>query len=313
MSEVLNLIENAHEEEQLLGVVQRYLDHLTTEDGAAALTARLDERRRELQQWNAVVALINQLRQRESAAIRQAMETATSLIIKATGWAELAGVAKEYPVVFTGSFIGSLIELRKMAATEGDTYTAQLIGNRLGHLQLLQLAQLQGLDVSEKSLRDIVYAILEASSFGDLLKTIRDNPVVFADALDETLHRISEEAKAEGDKSVPKVAALRMDVLKGIRSVLEAVVTQRAALGGPEDAVSALANAGDAHRFLLTVAQYPFVIGEDFGLVMARELEAAEMEKDEQAAEGIRRRMSHLGLIGDIVAKLTNMGGGDGN
>ena len=60
---------------------------------------------------------------------------------KPTGAVALADVAKRHPLVFSGTFIHSLMALQKQAQEAGEPETVALINNRLRHLQLLQLGQ----------------------------------------------------------------------------------------------------------------------------------------------------------------------------
>lgn len=306
LTDVFKLIEKVKGEDEIEGIVARYAEQLTSEEGSQKLVDRLELRREELRQWQAVVELIKHLRMRQAASVRHELETATSKVITAEGAPALAEVAKEHPVVFTGSFIHTLIELQRDAVKRQDVYTARLIASRLNHLQLLQLASLQGLEVTDRNLRDVVYLVLESSNFSDLLENIRNNPVVFSEAFDHIMTDIGKEAVAQGDKSIPKVTKLRIAVLKGLRKVLETVVTKRPAVGGPSDAVEELNGIVDAEQFLDVIARYPFVLGEDFGVIIAREMANAKIEGEAAVLDGLTRRMGHLKTIGEIISRLSS-------
>jgi hypothetical protein len=303
--EVLDMIEAVAGDEDIAGLVTRYRDLLVPPEGTSALLARLTERREQLRAWEGVANLLRLVRMQKVADQRHELETATSAVIQADGALALAEVVKQHPVVFSGSFLNSLHLLRKQARDAGDVASAELIENRLRHLQLLMLAQRQGLEITREKLRTIVHQVLEARSFGDVLERIEEYLITFSEAFDGILRVIAREGAKTGDAKLPEVAELRIAVLDGLRMVVEAVVRGQATTYDVDAAVEALTEATAADKFLQAVARFPFVLGEDFGRAMERELERARTEADETATRGLERRRGHLQAIARIVAALT--------
>ena len=305
ISEILSLIESVSDAEDASGVASRFVDQLAEPKGTQALVERLDERRELLGRWKGLAHLCEQVRVRESAAIRGQLEAATQAVLAAEGLEALLEVVKEHPLVFTGAFLHSLVQFQQQASQKGDEFEARLVQNRLGHLQLIQLAQMSNFELTKKNLLELSFTLVEAASFGDVLDLVLDHPIVLADAFDTVFNELMESAKATGEARLEKVARLRVAVFRALRSVVETVVAKRPAEGGPASAVEALNQAVDAEQFLLTVARFPFVLGEDFGVIIAREMANARDENDTQAVAGLERRLGHLNRIGSIVAKLT--------
>ena len=305
ISEILNLIESVRDAEDAAGVASRYLDQLAEPDGTDALIARLDQRRELLGRWKGLVHLCEQVRVRESAAIRGQLEAATQAVLAAEGLEALVEVVHEHPLVFTGAFLHSLVQFQQEASKLGNEFEARLVQNRLGHLQLIQLAQMSDFELTKKNLTELSFDLVEAKSFGDVLDLVLENPIVLADPFDTVFSELVESAQATGEGRLEKVAKLRIAMFRALRSVVETVVSKRAAEGGADSAVEALNQAADAEQFLLTVARFPFVLGEDFGVIIAREMANARSENDTKSLQGLERRMSHLNRIGSIVARLT--------
>lgn len=306
IDEILNLVESVLSDADVAGVVARYQEEFVSDEGVTKLVERLDERRYGLRRWEGIVNLIKRVHMQDAADTRHELETSTQAVLQATDAIDLAKVAREHPVIFTGTFIHSLIELQKEAKAADDDEAVYLLNNRLKHLQLLQLALIQDLEVTAENLRTIVYQVLEARSFGDLLDRFLDYPITFSESFDEILRDLANEAaRSEADPKLPRVAELRIDALRGLREVVETFVHGRPAKGGPDDAVAALIKANQADKFLHAVADFPFVLGEDFTAIMERELERARTEADENAVKGLERRLGHIQRIGEIVEKLT--------
>jgi hypothetical protein len=306
IDEILNLVESVSGDEDVGGVVARYLNELVSPAGAEALVGRLDQRRDGLRRWEGIVNLVKRIHMQDAADTRHELETSTQAVLQAEDAIALARVAKEHPIVFTGTFIHSLIQLQREAKAADDDEAVHLLNNRLKHLQLLQLALIQNLEVTRKNLSTIVYQVLEARSFADLLDRFLEYPITFSESFDEILRDLAAEAgRTQADPTLPRVAELRIDVLRGLRSVVETFVHKRPAKGGPDDAVAALIRANQADKFLLALADFPFVLGEDFTAVLERELERARTEADENVVKGLERRMAHIQRIGEIIQKLT--------
>ncbi len=305
VGQVVDLIESVKSDEEVAGIVARYADKLTGEDGAKLLVKRLDERREAFNRWKALRATIDHLRMRQSAGVRHQLEAATQAVVAAEGLEALAKVAKEHPVVFTGTFLSSLMELHKAALAADETYTAEMVQNRLGHLQAIQLGGLGQVELTQEGLRTLVYQVLEARNFGDLLGLIAQDPIVLSSSFESIMETVGQEGAKQGQPSLPKVVALRLAVTRGVQRVVERIVSKRAADGGADEAVAAFGEAKDAEQFLAVVARFPFVLGEDFGMALDREIHNAKIDGQKDAVAGIERRKSHLGKIGDVVTKLT--------
>ena len=305
INEILEMIESVSDAEDAAGVASRFIDQLAEPKGTQALVDRLDERRELLRRWKGLFHLCEQVRARESAAIRGQLEAATQAVLAAEGIEALVAVVKEHPLVFSGAFLQSLVQFQRQAAESGNEFEARLVRNRLGHLQLIQLAQTFDFELTRKNLVELSFRLVEAASFGDVLDVILSAPIVLADAFDTVFNELVESAKATGEARLEKVATLRVAMFRALRSVVETVVAKRPAEGGPASAVEALNEAKDAEQFLLTVARFPFVLGEDFGVIIAREMATARGENDMKTVEGLERRLGHFRKIGSIVAKLT--------
>jgi hypothetical protein len=251
--------------------------------------------------------LIKRVHMQDAADARHELETTTQAVLNAEDAVSLAKVAKEHPIVFTGTFIHTLIQLQREAKSVDDQEAVHLLNNRLKHLQMLQLALIQNVEVTQQTLTTIVYQVLEARSFGDLLDRLLEYPITFSEAFDDILRDLAVVAgRSQADPSLPRVAELRIDVLRGLRAVVETFVHRRPAKGGPDDAVAALLKANQGDKFLHAVADFPFVLGEDFTAILDRELERARTEADENAVKGLERRRAHLQRVGEIVQKLTS-------
>ncbi|MBN1947354.1 MAG: hypothetical protein JW797_16915 [Bradymonadales bacterium] len=304
LNEVFKILETVADRDALRGMVGRYADQLATDEGVNALIERLDTRRRALNRWNGMHALVDNLRWQKQADMRHDLETATQSVLRAENVAELAVVAKNYPIVFSSSMLISLKMLQEESAKMGDSYTASLATNRLRNLQMIHLATAQGMELNRDNLRILVTRILEAESLRDLLELIEANPVVLAEAFDVIFTEMGQEGARLGKHNVPKVAKLRLDVLNGIRRIVEAVVKKQEAEGDIDAAVAELNTAAQADHFLDVVARYPFILGEDFQTILQNEMEKARDAGEEKAASGIFKRMGHLTVIGNIVVNL---------
>lgn len=305
INQILDLIESVGSDEEVAGIVARYRDRLIDDDGTKSLIERLDSRRELHNRWKGLRAMIDHLRVRQSAAVRHQLEEATQAVIEAEGIEALGRVAERHPVVFTGTFLSSLMELHGAALQAGEDYTARMVQSRLSSLQMLQLAAMSRADATESGLRSLVYELLEAPSFGELLELIRDNPLCLASAFEAIMTRIGQEGASDGKRTLPKVVELRLAVTRGLHRVVETIVAKRPAVGGPDEAVEAFNRAKDAEQFLSVVARFPFVLGEDFGRILDREIQLAQADSQADAAAGIERRQGHLRTIGEIVSKLT--------
>jgi hypothetical protein len=304
-SNILDMIEKAPSNEDASGIVRRFADRIVTRPGIDALVAKLNERREVQRKWKALVAMVEHLRVRQVAAAKHTIEALTGLVLAAEGLVGLAKVAKSNPEVYSAAFLTALNALAGRAVTEGEDYTAKLINNRLSALQLLGLAKVTDFEVTFESLRTVVYQILEARGLKDLFERILEYPVTMAHAFDEVLSELGKIAVRDKHLSIPKITKLRISVLNGLRTILEAIVLKKEAEGGPEDAVKALTQVTDADDFLAVVARFPFVLGEDFGGILEREARNARADSDKDTALGIERRKSHLEIIGQIVGKLS--------
>lgn len=304
-NDILNMIEAVPDTEDAAGVAMRFIDRLATEAGTAALLERLDQRRGLLSRLRGLLHLIDQVHARANASMRGAMETATQAVLAAEDIEQLAAVVDKHPVVFMGSFIHTLVTLQQRAVEEGETFTAELVRNRLSHLQMIQLARITDFECSRKNLANLVVDMVEAKNFTEVLDLVLAHPLVLADAFDIAFVDLHEAAQAGSKDRLEKVAKLRVAMLSALRDVVAAVVMKKEAKGGPDSAAEALGKAKDAEQFLRTVANYPFVLGEDFGVVIARELERANEEGDSTAAAGLERRAGHLQRIGGIIELLT--------
>jgi hypothetical protein len=314
VAEVIELIERAPSEADAGGIAQRFRDVLAPPEATQQLLQRLDDRRYTAQRHRQVYALIDQMRREHAVQLTFDLEAATQAVLNASSLSELFGVTHQHPIIFTAPFLNTLAVLRNEAVKQQEVYTAGLIQSRRD-IAAIQLAQLQGLKLDEASLRSLVFQLLEARSFHDLLALIGDNPLVLAEAFDSVLTEMAKEGAQQGQTKLPQVARLRLAVIAGLRNVVETVVKKREAAGGPDDAAKELGQALEADKFLAVVARYPFVLGEDFGAILAREINHAKVDGDDKAVQGLERRVEHLRLIARIVTRLGDVpafvGGGD--
>ncbi len=308
VTEILDMVEAVSDREDAAGVAARFIDQLSDKKGTDLLLARLDTRREELRKWKGMIHLMEQSRNRMAGAVRSQLEEATQLVLAAEDLEDLAEVVEKHPIIFTGNFLNALVQLQAKAAAEGEEFTAKLVQNRLGHLQLIQLAQVSGFTINKANLRDLVVDLVEAQSFSEVLGLIKDKPVVLGDAFDRVFMSLNDAAESMKRDKLEKVTGLRVAVFRALRQVVAVVVGQKASSEGPESAIKALDEAGDAEQFLLAVAKHPFVLGEDFAKIAADQVERCRTDGDEKAAQGLERRMGHLQCIGQIVHNLTSAG-----
>lgn len=305
VSEVMKLLETVSTLDEVEGLVERYREVLTTPKVTQILIDRLEEERERLRSWKSVRELIVQKRREVVGELHSQIEAAVHAVLQAEGIDALNDVIKMHPAIYTANFLNAFSNLGHQARAQGEDYTARLIESRLRHLQMIQLASLQELPLTETNLRTIVFQILEARNLRDLLERIEEYPVSLSEAFVDVLTDMAREGAIKGNDALLVVGELRKAVLERVRRIIETVVTGTAAEGGPEQAVAELGKAQDAENLLDVCARYPFVLGEDFGGVMERELNLARADGAMDAVKGLERRIGHLEMIGRIVTKLT--------
>jgi hypothetical protein len=124
------------------------------------------------------------------------------------------------------------------------------------------------------------------------------------DAFQAILTGVLKEEGARTARGLDVIVKFRNRIIEGIRDIIESVVLKREAEGGPDEAVEALNKSQEADQFVRTVARFPFVLGEDFGQIIEREIGKAKLDGDNAAIEGLERRRGHLELLGQIVQQL---------
>ena len=303
LSAFLDSIEAAGEVEQVHDLVHSAGAMATQPETALAFIERLDERRERLRQWTVLSAYIGQRQLLRSAAVRADMEAVAQELLKAGDLKDLVAVVERNPVVFTGSFLGCLTQIKGAAEKEGDIVTATVISHRLESLQLIQLANLQDVDISHSALQELVIELLDSRDLSDLLELVSRRLVLLSGAFERVLRQTADDLEKE-QPTVPQIIELRISVLSGLRDIITALGNPEALKSNSGDVVEQLINAQDADRFLAVIARSPHVLGEAFGEQLQSEITRLSGEGEAEVVTGLQRRQNHLRVISQIVEAL---------